>query len=106
MYKQEFTASVARDMNYTVSEVAEVLDKAFKIIIENLNAGEEVNINNFGRFKLRYHKPRIMVNPRDGIKFISKEKATVIFAPSSKFQIPDEVVAKLSEKVANKRERK
>ena len=99
MYKQQFTASVARDMNYTVSEVTEVLDKAFKIIIENLNAGEEVNINGFGRFKLKYYKPRIIVNPRTGLKYIRKERATVIFAPSNKFQISEDVVARLSEKI-------
>ena len=96
MYKQQFVACVARDTNYTVREVTEVFDKAFRVIIDNLNAGEEVNINGLGRFKLKYHKPRIVVNPKTRLKYIREERATVVFAPSNRFQIAGEVVARLA----------
>ena len=96
MNKKELISKVARDSDYTKWETTELLGKAFDVIIECVKQGEEINVNGFGRFRLKYHKPRIVVNPKNGLKSISEDKATVEFVPSPKFKISKEVVSKLA----------
>ncbi len=78
-----------------IQEIAEagVTHKRARQILDDVNAGiknclargETVKIQNFGRFEVREHKGREMVNPRTGDTHEIDSRKVVYFRPSENF---------------------
>ncbi len=100
MNKRELIAEISRGSDFARWETEELLDRTLNTIIDTLNKGEEVYVNGFGRFKLKYHKARRGKHPRTGKDIEIAEKATLEFVPSKKFSVTDEALAKLAKESA------
>ena len=98
MDKRTLIADVARGIDYQKCEIAEIIERTFSIMADKLHSGEEVNINGFGRFKIKYHRARKGYNPKNGQKIEIEHKASVIFSPSRKLTISPKVLNELSNK--------
>ncbi|MFR9543938.1 MAG: HU family DNA-binding protein, partial [Rikenellaceae bacterium] len=64
----------------------------------HLKSGGEVSINNFGRFKHRYYKPRKGCHPKTGESINICDRAVIQFTPSPSIKVSDEVKAMLAQK--------
>jgi len=70
--------NVAACSTYSKTEVQDCLYLILNAILDNLFEGNEVVLDKFGVFKLKYNKPRQVVNPFYG-KFISEPSLSIRF---------------------------
>lgn len=65
---------------FTADDIEAMLDICISVIEDALRAGEDVSIQGFGRFYLKYRKPKIVINNMDGGKEMwSKGKYVPVF---------------------------
>lgn len=98
MDKKEIIREVARNSNYAKWEVSELFDSIIDVISTHIKGGGEVSINNFGRFKHRYYKPRKGCHPRTGKRIDIGDRAVVLFIPSPAIKVSDDVKEILSQR--------
>ena len=86
MNKAQFIASLAPHFNDSKKEAAKAVDVIFDTITRNLAKGEDVMINDFGKFKKVDRKARMGRNPFTGetIKIKASKKARFLPAKSLK----------------------
>ena len=86
MNKAQFIAALAPHFNDSKKEAAHAVDIVFDTIIRNLSKGEDVMINDFGKFKKVDRKPRMGRNPFTGetIKIKASKKARFLPAKALK----------------------
>ena len=86
MNKAQFIASLAPHFNDSKKEAARAVDVVFDTITRNLAKGEDVMINDFGKFKKVDRKARMGRNPFTGetIKIKASKKARFLPAKSLK----------------------
>ena len=86
MNKAQFIASLAPHFNDSKKEAARAVDVVFDTIVRNLAKGEDVMINDFGKFKKVDRKARMGRNPFTGetIKIKASKKARFLPAKSLK----------------------
>ena len=86
MNKAQFIASLAPHFNDSKKEAAHAVDIVFDTIIRNLAKGEDVMINDFGKFKKVDRKARMGRNPFTGetIKIKASKKARFLPAKGLK----------------------
>ena len=86
MNKAQFIASLAPYFNDSKKEAAKAVDIVFDTITRNLAKGEDVMINDFGKFKKVDRKARMGRNPFTGetIKIKASKKARFLPAKSLK----------------------
>ena len=82
MNKTELAAQVAQTIKEPKARVAAWVDKAFEAMASALVEGEEVNITDFGRFKVVSRAARVGRDPRTGAKVDIPAKRVVKFKPS------------------------
>lgn len=92
MTKRELINSVKEKLeqkgkNYKKWEVEEVLNPLFDSILETLQRGEEVNVKNFGKFDLKYSKPRKKRGSNNTESANLPTKARVVFNAKRTFKI-------------------
>ena len=77
MNKAQFIAALAPHFNDSKKEAAHAVDIVFDTIVRNLSKGEDVMINDFGKFKKVDRKARMGRNPFTGetIKIKASKKA-------------------------------
>jgi DNA-binding protein HU-beta len=66
MTKKEFIGVIAEKAGVSKKDTEAVYDALWASIIENLKAGEKVQISGFGTFEVRERPERIAKNPRTG----------------------------------------
>ena len=66
MNKAQFIAALAPHFNDSKKEAAHAVDIVFDTIVRNLSKGEDVMINDFGKFKKVDRKARMGRNPFTG----------------------------------------
>lgn len=98
MDKKQIVREVAKNCNYAKWEVNEILEAFIGVVSNQLKSGGEVSINNFGRFKHRYYKPRKGSHPRTGESINICDRAVIQFTPSPSIKVSDEVKAMLAQK--------
>jgi DNA-binding protein HU-beta len=86
MNKAQFIAALAPHFNDSKKEAAHAVDIVFDTIIRNLAKGEDVMINDFGKFKKVDRKARMGRNPFTGetIKIKASKKARFLPAKALK----------------------
>lgn len=102
MDKRILVAEIARKTNYAQWEVNKIVEPLFEEILRALENGEEVNIANFGKFSLKYHKPKVTVHPKNRSQVQIPSKASVAFRATRKFKPTDETIDKLSKEAKKK----
>jgi len=119
MNKAQFIAALAPHFNDSKKEAAHAVDIVFDTIIRNLSKGEDVMINDFGKFKKVDRKARMGRNPFTGetIKIKASKKARFLPAKGLKDVIsgerklgpapkPEPKVVKVAKPVAKKASKK
>ena len=86
MNKAQFIAALAPHFNDSKKEAAHAVDIVFDTIVRNLHKGEDVMINDFGKFKKVDRKARMGRNPFTGetIKIKASKKARFLPAKALK----------------------
>ena len=79
MNKAELIDTISEKVGVPKKETEDIIDSMLETIVDQLKAGQEVNLTGFGAFSARTRKGRIGVNPRN---------------PSEKINIPSVVVPK------------
>jgi len=82
MNKAQFIAALAPHFNDSKKEAAHAVDIVFDTIIRNLHKGEDVMINDFGKFKKVDRKARMGRNPFTGETIKIKASKKVRFLPA------------------------
>ncbi len=115
MNKAQFIAALAPHFNDSKKEAAHAVDIVFDTIVRSLSKGEDVMINDFGKFKKVDRKARMGRNPFTGetIKIKASKKARFLPAKGLKDVIsgerklgpapkPEPKVVKVAKPVAKK----
>jgi DNA-binding protein HU-beta len=86
MNKAQFIAALAPHFNGSKKEAAHAVDIVFDTIVRNMAAGNDVMINDFGKFKKVDRKARMGRNPFTGetIKIKASKKARFLPAKALK----------------------
>ncbi len=86
MNKAQFIAALAPHFNGSKKEAAHAVDIVFDTIVRNMAAGNDVMINDFGKFKKVDRKARMGRNPQTGesIKIKASKKARFLPAKALK----------------------
>ena len=92
MNKAQFIAALAPHFNDSKKEAAHAVDIVFDTIVRSLHRGEDVMINDFGKFKKVDRKARMGRNPFTGetIKIKASKKARFLPAKGLKDVISGE----------------
>ena len=92
MNKAQFIAALAPHFNDSKKEAAHAVDIVFDTIVRSLSRGEDVMINDFGKFKKVDRKARMGRNPFTGetIKIKASKKARFLPAKGLKDVISGE----------------
>jgi DNA-binding protein HU-beta len=103
MNKAQFIAALAPHFNGSKKDAAHAVDIVFDTIVRNMSAGNDVMINDFGKFKKVDRKARMGRNPFTGetIKIKASKKARFLPAKALKEVIAgDKPAAKKAAKKA------
>lgn len=82
MNKSQFIASLAPHFNGSKKEAAHAVEIVFDSIVRNIQKGEDVTINDFGKFKKVDRKARKGRNPFTGETIQIKASKKVRFLPA------------------------
>jgi len=69
--KQDIINLVSEKSNINKDDITTIVDRLFDVMLNELNAGEEVKIVGFGKFEVKDRASRKVINPA------SKEKMTL-----------------------------
>ncbi|AGO61086.1 MULTISPECIES: HU family DNA-binding protein [Ferroplasma] len=85
----ELSKKVASTTNTTQKKTAEIITAFLKETVESVNAGNKVNLADFGIFERKEQKERVARNPktREEIKVPAKDK--FVFRASSAIKYKD-----------------
>jgi len=96
MNKAQFIAALAPHFNGSKKEAAHAVDIVFDTIVRNMSAGNDVMINDFGKFKKVDRKARMGRNPFTGetIKIKASKKAPAKKKAAAKKKVAKKAPAK------------
>ncbi|MBI4972612.1 MAG: integration host factor subunit beta [Candidatus Omnitrophica bacterium] len=81
MTKKDIVLKVSDDANLKQIDVKQVVQKTFDCIVEALARGENIELRNFGVFKIKQRKSRTGRNPRTGQVVPVPPRKVVVFKP-------------------------
>lgn len=81
MTKKDIILKVSDETNLKQTDVKQVVQKTFDCIIETLIRGENIELRNFGVFKIKQRKARTGRNPRTGQVVPVPPRKVVVFKP-------------------------
>ena len=82
MNKAEIVSEVAKRNNLKRKEVLDVIDTMLSVVEEELVAGNEVTLVDFGIFEIRERKERMGVDPNTQKPILIKKRLLPAFRPS------------------------
>lgn len=94
MNKKELIKAVSakleiNNIRYPKWELTSIIDPMLETIIEALSHEEEVHLNKFGRFTIKYKKGSPYYNINTGQKEIASDKKIIQFTPHKGFRFDD-----------------
>ena len=98
--KKELALQISEQFNISHNVSLKIVQKFLDQIVGELNAGNRIELRNFGVFEVRTRKSRIARNPRTGEKVQVPEKKTVIFKPGKELLNPGSSPAPKSTPIA------
>ncbi len=81
MTKRDIAASISEETGITQIVVQKVVQKTLDYIVDSLSSGENIELRNFGVFKVKSRRGRLGRNPRTGDEVPIPPKNVVIFKP-------------------------
>lgn len=81
MTKKDIVMKIAEETGIKQIHVKKVVQETFDKITDALNKGENIELRNFGVFKVRTRKGRMGRNPRTGASVPIPDKKVVSFKP-------------------------
>lgn len=81
MTSQELVAALAKRVQLTQKETADILESFISLFNSNLEQGNSINIQGFGMFETKKKNERISVNPVSKKKYLIPPKISVSFKP-------------------------
>ncbi len=86
MLIRDLTKVVAGKLEVTEGEAAKMVQATLDGIINALKAGEEVNLNNFGKFAVKVRPAHKARNPRTGASVEVPEKKNITYRTTWKIR--------------------
>ncbi len=81
--RADLSASIYKEVGFSLSEATAVVDSVIDEIIEGLASGETVKLSSFGTFGLRKKKERIGRNPKTGVEVPITPRTVLSFNASN-----------------------
>lgn len=82
MNNKEFTAELARRMEITQKDAANMMDTFADIINREMGKGNDVQLGTLGTFEVKVKEQRIIVNPKTKRRMLVPPKMSAEFRPS------------------------
>jgi len=89
MTKAEIVEKIYKELGITKKDIANVVDKVFDLMREEILSKNNVKISGFGNFDVKLRGRRVGRNPKTGEEKIIEPRTVVVFRPSQIFK--DEV---------------
>ena len=86
MNKQEMISVLSKKTEVPKEKCERVIDEFKNLILEVCKKGEEINLRNFGRFKMQETKERKFINPQTKRYYISPPKKIISFKSYKNFK--------------------
>ena len=81
IFKKEFISELAEKIGMTKKDTEYIYDSVFDVLVAQLERGEDVAINNLGRFKIVEAGERHCRNPRTGEAMVLEAHKNIKFVP-------------------------
>lgn len=82
MTKADIIESVYDKVGFSKKESSELVEVVFETMKRTLERGEKVKISGFGKFEVRYKRPRRGRNPQTNDEIVIEERNVLSFKPS------------------------
>ena len=82
MTKADIIESVYEKVGFSKKESSELVEMVFETIKRTLEQGDKVKISGFGKFEVRYKRPRRGRNPQTNDEIVISERNVLSFKPS------------------------
>lgn len=79
MRKRDIVLKISKDTGLRQAIVKEVVQRTFDTILEALQAGQRIELRNFGVFQIKRRKKRVGRNPKTGEVVPIPERQIVVF---------------------------
>jgi integration host factor subunit alpha len=89
MTKAEIVEKIYKELGITKKDIANVVDRVFELMKEEILSKNNVKISGFGNFDVKVRGRRVGRNPKTGEEKIIEPRTVVVFRPSQIFK--DEV---------------
>jgi len=87
MTKEEIIKAIWNELpSLTLNEARKIYEVTIGLIKDRLSKGEDVELRNFGNFKIRKKNQRMGRNPKSGIEAEIKARRVVTFKASKIFR--------------------
>ena len=86
MNKQEMISVLAKKTDISKEKCERVIDEFKNLILEVCKKGEEINLRNFGRFKMQETKERKFINPQTKRYYVCPSKKIISFKGYKSFK--------------------
>ena len=86
MNKTEFIKELGAKVNLTAKQAGAVLDALTEIIVDQVKAGDKVQIAGLGSFELKQRSARTGVNPQTGAEITIPASKVPVFKPAKAFK--------------------
>ena len=90
MNKQEMISVLSKKTEVSKEKCERVIDEFKNLILEVCKKGEEINLRNFGRFKMQETKERKFINPQTKRYYISPPKKIISFKCYKNFKYAEQ----------------
>jgi len=84
--KKDIAKAIAEKLGLSQGQAKEVIQRVFDGITETLVKDGQIELRNFGVFKVKKRKPRKGRNPRTGEKVLVPERTVVTFRAGGEMQ--------------------
>ncbi|MBR2359471.1 MAG: HU family DNA-binding protein [Bacteroidaceae bacterium] len=82
MNHKEFISLLSKDLGTSVKDTSEVVNRIVSAMIDELQKGNTVNIQDFGTFEVKKKMERISVIPSTQQRVLVPPKLTLTFKPA------------------------
>lgn len=86
MTKAEIVEKIYEGLGITKKDIADVVDRVFEIMREEILSKNNVKISGFGNFDVKVRGRRIGRNPMTGEEKVIEPRTVVVFRPSQLFK--------------------
>lgn len=83
---KDFTSELSRRLGYTLKDASDLTASLTGRIIQELQEGGTVSVQDFGNFEMKKKQERIIINPATKQRMLVPPKLTAVFKPCSRLK--------------------